>query len=73
LRCIAVITVFACDFFLRNKIGKKLLLNVGEIHLQFAKKLQSQALFREKLRKALSYEKGAHKMLVKFNCRMRRR
>jgi len=32
----------------------------------FAKKPQSQTVIREKLRKALSYEKQARKMLMKF-------
>jgi len=32
----------------------------------FAKRLQSQTLIREKLRKTLSYEKPAIKMLVKL-------
>jgi hypothetical protein len=32
----------------------------------FAKKLQSQNVTREKLRKALSYKKCAHKMLMKL-------
>jgi len=31
-----------------------------------AKKLQSQTIIREKLHKALSYEKRAHKMLMKL-------
>jgi hypothetical protein len=32
----------------------------------FAKKLQTQIVSKEKLRKKLSYEKGAHKLLVKL-------
>jgi hypothetical protein len=32
----------------------------------FAKKLQSQTVIREKLLKALLYEKGARKMLMKM-------
>jgi len=31
-----------------------------------AKKLQSQTVIREKLRKTLCYEKGVHKMFVKL-------
>jgi len=33
---------------------------------QFAKKTQSQTVISEKLRKALLYEKGARKMLMKL-------
>jgi len=32
----------------------------------FAKKLQSQTVYRENLHKAFLYEKGAHKMLMKL-------